>query len=246
MAMVWLGERTGLEWLRYADPVAALGVAAVIIWVAARLGRRTVDALLDAAPAGLQERVARAVEELEGVLSHRTCARAPRGQSAFRGRHHQRSARGELRAGARDQRRRGAARRRDHAGRRDGAHGAARAGRRAPLRRDPRRGAAPGSGDARSFGPSARRTPLYRDASGGGRAPEPARGASPGDRPGRRDSPDAFLGANGRSQWNRGEYSHRAAGHAYRHGGSFRGRFARAGAARWKRSSTDCGPNFPR
>jgi cation diffusion facilitator family transporter len=68
VAMVWLGQRTGLGWLRYADPVAALGVAAVVIWVAARLGRRTADALLDTAPAGLQERVARAVEELQGVL----------------------------------------------------------------------------------------------------------------------------------------------------------------------------------
>jgi cation diffusion facilitator family transporter len=68
VAMVWLGQQTGLEWLRYADPLAALGVAAVVIWVAARLGRRTADALLDTAPAGLQERVARAVEELEGVL----------------------------------------------------------------------------------------------------------------------------------------------------------------------------------
>jgi len=43
-------------------------VAGVVIWVAARLGRRTADALLDTAPAGLQERVAKAVEELEGVL----------------------------------------------------------------------------------------------------------------------------------------------------------------------------------
>jgi cation diffusion facilitator family transporter len=69
ITVVWLGERTGLAWLRYADPVAALGVAAVVIWVAARLGRRTTEALLDAAPAGLQERVARAVQEMEGVLS---------------------------------------------------------------------------------------------------------------------------------------------------------------------------------
>jgi divalent metal cation (Fe/Co/Zn/Cd) transporter len=66
---VWLGERTGLTWLRYADPLAALGVAAVIIWVGTRLGKRTVDALLDTAPRGLQERVAGAVQELEGVLS---------------------------------------------------------------------------------------------------------------------------------------------------------------------------------
>jgi len=68
VAMVWVGQRTGMSWLRYADPLAALGVAAVVIWVAARLGRRTADALLDRAPAGLQEQVARAVEELEGVL----------------------------------------------------------------------------------------------------------------------------------------------------------------------------------
>jgi len=69
ITLTWLGQRTGIAWLRYADPLAALGVAAVVIWVAARLGRRTLEALLDIAPAGLQERVARAVEELEGVLS---------------------------------------------------------------------------------------------------------------------------------------------------------------------------------
>lgn len=69
VAMAWVGQRIGLNWLRYADPIAALGVAAVVIWVAARLGRRTAEALLDTAPAGLQERVAHAVEELDGVLS---------------------------------------------------------------------------------------------------------------------------------------------------------------------------------
>jgi cation diffusion facilitator family transporter len=68
VALAWVGQRTGVSWLRYADPVAALAVAGVVIWVAARLGRRTAEALLDTAPAGLQERVARAVEETEGVL----------------------------------------------------------------------------------------------------------------------------------------------------------------------------------
>jgi divalent metal cation (Fe/Co/Zn/Cd) transporter len=68
MASVWLGERLGLAWLRYADPIAALGVAAVIIWVGSRLGKQTLDALLDAAPAGLQQRIAGAVRELPGVL----------------------------------------------------------------------------------------------------------------------------------------------------------------------------------
>jgi cation diffusion facilitator family transporter len=69
IAAVWLGERIGAPWLGYADPIAALAVAAVIIWVGSRLGRRTLDALIDAAPAGLQQRVAVAVNELEGVLS---------------------------------------------------------------------------------------------------------------------------------------------------------------------------------
>ncbi len=66
---VWVGDRTGIPWLRYADPLAAVAVAGVVIWVAAQLGRRTIDALLDAAPEGLQQQVAGAVGELEGVLA---------------------------------------------------------------------------------------------------------------------------------------------------------------------------------
>jgi len=68
MTAVWLGRHTGMEWLRYADPIAALAVAAVIIWVGSLLGRRTMDALLDAAPAGLQEQLAAEIDQLEGVL----------------------------------------------------------------------------------------------------------------------------------------------------------------------------------
>ncbi len=66
---VWIGEVTGRPWLRHADPIAALVVAAVVIWVGSRMGKRTLDALLDVAPAGLQERVTAAVTGLEGVLS---------------------------------------------------------------------------------------------------------------------------------------------------------------------------------
>lgn len=69
VAAVWVGDRIGVGWLGYADPLAALAVAAAVIWLAAQLGRRTMDALLDAAPQGVQQRVARAVEELEGVLA---------------------------------------------------------------------------------------------------------------------------------------------------------------------------------
>jgi len=69
MVVVWLGQRWGIEWFSYADPIAALVVSAVIIWVGSRLGKRTIDALLDAAPAGLQQRIAAAVGEMDGVLA---------------------------------------------------------------------------------------------------------------------------------------------------------------------------------
>ncbi len=69
IAAAWLGDRIQAPWLRYADPIAALAVAGVIIWVGSRLGLRTLDALLDAAPAGLQQRVVQAVNQLEGVLA---------------------------------------------------------------------------------------------------------------------------------------------------------------------------------
>ena len=64
----WVGMRTGVGWLSRFDAVAALGVAGVIIWVGSRLGKRTVDVLLDVAPSGLRERIISAVDETEGVL----------------------------------------------------------------------------------------------------------------------------------------------------------------------------------
>ena len=64
----WVGLKFGIPWLRALDPIAALGVAGVIIWVGSRLGRRTIDALLDVAPMGLRERIVNAVDETEGVL----------------------------------------------------------------------------------------------------------------------------------------------------------------------------------
>jgi cation diffusion facilitator family transporter len=68
IAAVWAGERLQMPWLRYADPVAGLICSAFIIWLASQLGRRTLDALLDAAPKGLQQRIAAAVWQVEGVL----------------------------------------------------------------------------------------------------------------------------------------------------------------------------------
>src|SRR6202521_3954015 len=68
IGLVWAGETWNLPWLAYADALAGLAVAAVILWVGSRLGRRTLDALLDAAPEGLQQEIARAVARMDGVL----------------------------------------------------------------------------------------------------------------------------------------------------------------------------------
>jgi cation diffusion facilitator family transporter len=68
VGLVWAGETWNLPYLVYADAIAALAVSAVILWVGSRLGRRTVDALLDAAPEGLQQEIARAVARMDGVL----------------------------------------------------------------------------------------------------------------------------------------------------------------------------------
>jgi cation diffusion facilitator family transporter len=68
IGLVWAGEAWNISSLIYADAMAALMVAAVILWVGSRLGKRTLDALLDVAPEGLQEKIARAVAAMEGVL----------------------------------------------------------------------------------------------------------------------------------------------------------------------------------
>ena len=64
----WLGAKFGMPWLSNLDPIAALGVAGVIIWVGSHLGRQTMNALLDVAPQGLREEISNAVDETEGVL----------------------------------------------------------------------------------------------------------------------------------------------------------------------------------
>jgi cation diffusion facilitator family transporter len=68
LVCVKLGDRIpSLTWLRQADAVAALGVSALVIWVSWQLGRRTIDALLDSAPAGMEERILAAVSGVPGV-----------------------------------------------------------------------------------------------------------------------------------------------------------------------------------
>ncbi len=56
-----------LSLLRNADAVAALGVSAVVVWVSLQLGRRTVEALLDTAPPGMEREIVQIVEAVPGV-----------------------------------------------------------------------------------------------------------------------------------------------------------------------------------
>ena len=50
LAATFAGERLSQPWLEYADPIAAIVVAGVILRVSWRLAHQTVDALLDATP----------------------------------------------------------------------------------------------------------------------------------------------------------------------------------------------------
>src|SRR5947207_10907068 len=68
LLLVMLGRKFNIDWLRDSDPIAALFVAGVVVSVSWRLARRTIDALLDAAPAGVRNRIISAVSRVEGLL----------------------------------------------------------------------------------------------------------------------------------------------------------------------------------
>jgi cation diffusion facilitator family transporter len=67
LAAVVASEAFGLPWLAKADAVAALGVALIAVIVSLRLGKKSIDDLLDAAPPDLLGQVA-AAAHVEGVL----------------------------------------------------------------------------------------------------------------------------------------------------------------------------------
>ena len=68
LLLVLVGRAYEITWLRGADPIAALFVAGVVVSVSWRLARRTVDALLDAAPPGVRSQILDAVSRVDGVL----------------------------------------------------------------------------------------------------------------------------------------------------------------------------------
>lgn len=69
LVVVWAGRTYHVPALRVADPIAALFVAVIVMTVTWRLGRQTVEALVDAAPAGMHGAVVHRLEALTGVLS---------------------------------------------------------------------------------------------------------------------------------------------------------------------------------
>jgi len=70
LALVYLAQRLAAPRLDAADPIAALLVAGITVYISARLGRRTLDALVDAAPQGTSAQIASAVAGVPGVLNY--------------------------------------------------------------------------------------------------------------------------------------------------------------------------------
>ena len=72
LALVLVGQKLlpgRAAFLNRADAVAALGVAFIVLFVSYRLGKRTIDVLLDSAPDGLKEKIVAAADEVEGVIN---------------------------------------------------------------------------------------------------------------------------------------------------------------------------------
>ena len=64
---VLASERLAAPWLVQADAVAALGVAVIVIAVSVKLGKKSVDDLLDSVPGSLRDQVAAAAKRVPGV-----------------------------------------------------------------------------------------------------------------------------------------------------------------------------------
>ena len=68
LALVMAGRTYSVPWLVQADPIAALVVACIVVYVSWRLARQTIDALLDGAPAGVRSKIIDSVSRIDGVL----------------------------------------------------------------------------------------------------------------------------------------------------------------------------------
>ena len=65
----WAGAVWHIDWLRYADPIAAIFVSLMILRITATLTRETVGVLMDQIPAETRLQVIREAEQVPGVLA---------------------------------------------------------------------------------------------------------------------------------------------------------------------------------
>lgn len=81
MVLIGLGAvMAGFPW---GDAVAAIAVALFILIAGFRLGRRTVDTLIDAAPQGAQEKVAGVLRDINGIIDVLRVRVRPAGSTLF-------------------------------------------------------------------------------------------------------------------------------------------------------------------
>lgn len=68
LILVSIAEKYQQPWLLRADPLAALAVAGIVVWVSWRLARQTIDALLDATPGDVRAQIISQVSAVTGVM----------------------------------------------------------------------------------------------------------------------------------------------------------------------------------
>jgi cation diffusion facilitator family transporter len=69
LSLSWFGQRRGIPWLAYADPIAAILISLLILRLTWKLTRETSEILLDAVPAETRRAIVAAVTAVEGVLA---------------------------------------------------------------------------------------------------------------------------------------------------------------------------------
>jgi cation diffusion facilitator family transporter len=68
VACVGAGQYFHIPALKYADPIAALGVALLVIKISIKLGKETIDVLLDTAPKGMKEQIEKEIADIPNVI----------------------------------------------------------------------------------------------------------------------------------------------------------------------------------
>jgi len=81
--MVLIGLGAVMAGFKQGDAVAAIAVALFILVAGYRLGKRTVDTLLDAAPEGASEKIREALENVNGIIEIQKIRARPAGRFMF-------------------------------------------------------------------------------------------------------------------------------------------------------------------